>query len=132
MRTVDLDQLADRLEAAADAIGPAIERRMRHVGARGVAAIRSNASGRPGPNIITGAYWASWKDVHQPIPHGAQCTIGTSKPQGRRLEFGFYDMTDSLGRHFFQPPYPHVQPALPFIGATLREQMGLAAEEALT
>jgi hypothetical protein len=131
MTTVDLDQLADRLDAAADAVGPAIERRMRHVGARGVAAIRRNASGRPGPNVITGAYRASWQDVHRSIPHGAMFTLGTTKPQGRRLEFGFYNMTDSLGRHFFQPPFPHVQPALPFIGAVLREQMGLAVEEVL-
>ncbi|MET9436872.1 HK97 gp10 family phage protein [Streptomyces sp. NPDC006551] len=129
MTTIGLDELGDRLDAAADALEPVIQRRMRHVGAQGVAAIRRNASGRPGPNVITGAYRASWQDAHRPIPHGAMCTLGTTKPQGRRLEFGFYDMTDSLGRHFFQPPFPHVQPALPFIGAVLREQMGLVVEE---
>lgn len=126
------DELADRLDAAADNVGPAIRRHMEHVGTIGVAEIQRNASGRPGPNIVNSEepnYHDSWKDVHQPIPHGAMCTIGTTKVQGPRLEFGFYDMTDSLGRHFFQPPFPHVQPALPVIGATLREQMLSAVEE---
>lgn len=126
------DELADRLERAADDVGPAIQRRMRHVGTLGVAQIRRQASGRPGPNVITGHYRASWKAVTRVIPHGAQCTLGTTAPQGRRLEFGFWDMTDSIGRHFFQPPYPHVQPALPFIGTTLREQMVDAVGEVLS
>ena len=133
MTDIDLDGLADRLDAAADAIGPTIERRMRHVGALGAGKIKANASGRPGPNVISSDYRDSWRDTPpRPLPYGAQCTIGTTEPQGRRLEFGFWDMTDSIGRHFYQPPYPHVQPALPFIGAVLREQMGLAVEEVLT
>ncbi|MGW7283942.1 hypothetical protein ACWGH4_00325 [Streptomyces sp. NPDC054847] len=126
------DELADRLEQAADKIGPAVQRRMRHVATLGIATIRRNASGRPGPRAITGAYRASWRDVHQALPYGAQCTIGTDAPQGRRLEFGFWDMTDSIGRHFFQPPYPHVQPALPLIGTILRNQMGEAIDEVLS
>ncbi|WP_228981273.1 HK97 gp10 family phage protein [Streptomyces sp. DH12] len=123
------DELADRLEQAADRIGPAVERRIRHVGTLGVAEVRANASGRPGPNVITGAYRASWRADTRGIPYGAQCTIGSDAPQARRLEFGFYDMTDSLGRHYLQPPFPHVQPALPQIGATLRAQMRQALEE---
>lgn len=129
---MDLEDLAGRLEAAADQIGPVLERRMRHVGTAGVARIRANASGRPGPNVITGQYRASWRAETLGIPHGAQCTIGTDAPQGRRLEFGFWDMTDSIGRHFFQPPYPHVQPALGFIEDTLHQQMRGAAGEIFT
>lgn len=123
------DELANRLDAAADKVGPAIERRMRRVGAAGVAQIKSNASGRPGPNVITGHYRASWRAEIRGIPHGAMCTIGTDAPQGRRLEFGFMGMTDSLGRLFHQPPFPHVQPALSMIGAMMREQMRAAAAE---
>ncbi|WP_147992487.1 hypothetical protein [Streptomyces sp. t39] len=126
------EELAARLEQAADDVAPAIRRQMRRVGPRGVAAIRRHAAGRPGPNIITGHYRASWTDRHWAIPHGALCTIGTRAPQGRRLEFGFWDMYDSLGRHFYQPPYPHVQPALPEIGAVLRDAMGDAIEEVLS
>jgi len=38
--------------------------------------------------------------------------VGTNLPQGPRLEWGFYDMTDSLGRHYYQLPLPHFRPPL--------------------
>lgn len=38
--------------------------------------------------------------------------IGTDLPQAKRLEFGFWDKTDSLGRHFMQYPRPHFRPPL--------------------
>jgi hypothetical protein len=126
---VNLDDLAARLDDAAD--GETIERRMRHVGAVGVARIRANASGRPGPNVITGQYRASWRAESHGIPYGAECTIGTNAPQGRRLEFGFVG-PDALGRIYNQPPFPHVQPALSFIEDTLREQMRDAVGEILS
>jgi hypothetical protein len=91
------DELADRLEHAAMKIGPAIQRGVRHTGEVGVARIRGNASGRPGPNVITGAYRNSWRPQTRSLPYGAVCTIGTDLPYGRRLEFGFTG-TDSLGR----------------------------------
>ncbi|MEV4975515.1 HK97 gp10 family phage protein [Streptomyces scopuliridis] len=123
------DELADRLDQAADRLGPAIERRVQHAAEIGRGLIRSNASGRPGPNIITGQYWASWQTRTRAIPYGAQCTIGTDRPQGRRLEFGFFDMTDSLGRHYYQPPFPHVGPAISAIEAALLQGMRDAATE---
>lgn len=132
MTSIDLDELADRLDAAADRVGPAIQRRMQHVGALGVGKIKANATRRPGPNVITGAYRASWQDVYRPLVDGAHCTLGTAKPQGRRLEFGFMDRYDSLGRYYRQPPFPHVGPAIPAIEALLREQMGMAVEDALS
>jgi hypothetical protein len=124
------DELADRLERAADRIGPAIARGVQHTGVLGKARISGNASGRPGPNVITGAYRNSWQTENRHIPYGAECTIGTNAPQGRRLEFGFVG-TDSLGRSYNQPPFPHVQPALPYIGQTLMGQMRLAVAEVL-
>ncbi|MFF7795544.1 hypothetical protein [Streptomyces sp. NPDC007991] len=124
------DELAERLERASTRIGPAIARGVQHTGELGKARIRGNASGRPGPNVITGAYRNSWQAETRRIPHGAICTLGTMAPQGRRLEFGFVG-TDSLGRSFNQPPFPHVQPALPFIGDTLMAQMRLAVAEVL-
>jgi len=36
--------------------------------------------------------------------------IGTDAPQARRLEYGFWDMIDKLGRHFMQYPRPHWRP----------------------
>ncbi|MGS2592123.1 HK97 gp10 family phage protein [Streptomyces hebeiensis] len=126
------DELASRLDRAATDLGPAIERAVQHAGELGRALIRANASGRPGPNIITGQYWASWQTQTRAIPHGAQCTIGTDRPQGRRLEFGFFDMTDSLGRHYYQPPFPHVGPAVPAIQSALRAGMLSAVSEVLS
>lgn len=127
---MNLDQMAARLEAAADGLSEATERRMRHVAQAGVARIRQNASGRPGPNVITGQYRASWRSEIRGIPYGAECTIGTNAPQGRRLEFGFYG-PDSLGRVYAQPPFPHVQPALAHIEDTLHDQMRQVVEELL-
>ncbi|QLJ06738.1 HK97 gp10 family phage protein (plasmid) [Streptomyces sp. NEAU-sy36] len=122
------EELADRLEHAAMKVGPAIEKAVAHTGEMGVARVRGNASGRPGPNVITGAYRNSWRAETRTLRSGAVCTIGTDLPYGRRLEFGFVGM-DSLGRNYNQPPFPHVQPALPYIGQTLVAQMRLAISE---
>lgn len=124
------EELATRLEHAAMKAGPAIEKAVKHTGELGVAQIRGNASGRPGPNVITGAYRNSWRAETHTLRAGAICTIGTDLPYGRRLEFGFVG-TDSLGRTYNQPPFPHVQPALPYIGQTLVAQMRLAISEVL-
>ncbi len=119
------DELADRLDRAAVRIGPAVQRAVRHTGELGRARIRGNASGRPGPNVITGAYRNSWETNTRRLPYGAMCTIGTNAPQGRRLEFGFVG-PDSLGRVYNQPPFPHVGPAIGYIGATLTMEMRYA------
>jgi hypothetical protein len=124
------DELADRFEAAARRIGPAIARGVEHTGTLGQARIRGNASGRPGPNVITGAYRNSWQASTRRIPYGAMCTLGTDAPQGRRLEWGFTG-TDSLGRSYNQPPFPHVEPAIGFIGTTLMASMRVAVAEVL-
>ena len=38
--------------------------------------------------------------------------VGTPMPQACRLEYGFWDMVDKLGRRFFQRAQPHFRPAL--------------------
>lgn len=125
------DELADRLEHAVMKIGPAIEKGVRHTSTLGVARIKGHASGRPGPNVITGDYRGSWQATgHRRLPHGAMCTLATDRPQARRLEFGFVGI-DAIGRNYNQPPFPHVQPALPFIGATLLASMRFAVAEVL-
>jgi hypothetical protein len=124
------DELAEKLELAAKKIGPAIAHGVEHTGTLGKARIAGNASGRPGPNVITGDYRGSWRTETRRLPYGAICTLGTDRPQGRRLEWGFTG-TDSIGRSYNQPPFPHVQPALPFIEATLMASMRLALAEVL-
>lgn len=110
---MDLADLAQRLDRAADRVGPETNRTVQQQARLGRALIRENASGRPGPNVITGDYRDSWGQP-QPfaVPDGGGATLGTHAVQARRLEYGFYDMTDSIGRHFFQVPRPHVDPAV--------------------
>lgn len=123
-------ELADALEAAAARIPPALRNAVQHEATLLKALIVANASGRPGPNVITGKYIASWKVVTRPLAAGAVATIGTMAAQARRLEFGFAD-TDSLGRVYNQPPFPHVQPALDAWRDGLPDAIGRAVEDVL-
>lgn len=68
-------------------------------------------TGPPGPRIQTGDYVRSISLNVNRTAGGMEAVVGTVKPQGRRLEFGFVG-ADSLGRHYNQPPYPHFRPAL--------------------
>ncbi|MFF6903511.1 HK97 gp10 family phage protein [Streptomyces hydrogenans] len=125
------DEFADRLEAAADRLPDTIADAVRHTAMVGIGHIRANASGRPGPNVITGRYRSSWTATGRLIPYGAECTITTDRSQDYRLEFGFVGV-DSLGRRYNQPPFPHVGPAIPIIEATLKSQIRHAVEEAFS
>jgi hypothetical protein len=109
---MDLDELAGRLERSAIRVGPEVDRTVQQQARLLRALIMENASGRPGPNVITGDYRGSWRVEPFGVPDGGGAEVGTDRPQGRRLEFGFYDMTDSIGRHFFQVPRPHVEPSV--------------------
>lgn len=72
--------------------------------------IKGRASGRPGPRIVTGDYRRSFTTEPFRVLGGTGWVVGTNKVQGPRLEHGFSG-TDSLGRNYNQPPYPHVTPA---------------------
>ncbi|MFE6412546.1 hypothetical protein ACFVOR_37065 [Streptomyces sp. NPDC057837] len=109
---MDLEDLAPLLEQAAARVGPETNRTVQQQARLLRALIMENASGRPGPNVISGDYRGSWKREPFPVPDGGGADVGTREPQGRRLEYGFYDVTDSIGRHYFQPPFPHVDPAV--------------------
>ena len=76
--------------------------------------IQANASGRPGPNAPTGDYRRSWNLRVSKEGGFIVATVGTNRPQARRLEYGFHGV-DSLGRHYNQPPYAHVGPAMDWI-----------------
>jgi hypothetical protein len=67
--------------------------------------------------VLTGQYRGS---IHVEPSTGAYqdfngspfVTVGTDLPQAKRLEFGFFDMTDRIGRHYYQRPRPHFRPPL--------------------
>ncbi|MFH8294968.1 hypothetical protein [Streptomyces sp. NPDC018059] len=125
----DPDQLAAALEAAEARLGPTTARAVRHEALLLQHLIQAAASGRPGPNVITGRYRASWQTQSFPHGHGAMAIVGTFAPQGRRLELGFYG-ADSLGRIYAQQPFPHVAPALAVLQPGFAERIGTAARGA--
>lgn len=98
---------ADRLDRAGSTIQQRLNKSTRHNAMLLETRIKANASGRPGPNVITGNYRRSWRTTHS----GNSSTVHTSAPQARRLEYGFVG-PDSLGRVYNQPPFPHVGPAI--------------------
>ena len=92
------------------------------VGVRGVAVVhmfgvmlqtqvKANASGRPGPQAPTGDYRRSIGLQFSRDGGTVRASVGTNRPQGRRLEFGFTGV-DAAGRHYNQPPFPHFGPAV--------------------
>lgn len=104
-----------KLIAAWDKAGRELDKKtsalIRHHGQLLKTRIQANASGRPGPNAPTGDYRRSWTVEFSGGIGAAKVTVGTNAPQARRLEFGFHG-SDSLGRVYNQPPYPHVAPAI--------------------
>lgn len=87
-----------------------------HWGALTVAAVRAHAQGRPGPEVITGDYLNSIQyDTGYSAMWGTGIgisgfSVGSDAPQAMRLELGFVG-TDSAGRTYNQPPFPHYGPA---------------------
>ncbi|MGD3109493.1 HK97 gp10 family phage protein [Streptomyces sp. YGL11-2] len=123
-------ELARALDRGAVAALAAAETAMRHSAKALVVEVQRNASGRPGPRVVTGRYRTSWQsEVHRAGPV-VVAEVGTSAPQGRRLEFGFVGV-DSLGRHYNQPPFPHLGPAVQGFGPRLVQDLGRAVVEAL-
>jgi hypothetical protein len=93
---------------------------------------QQNASGRPGPNAPTGDYRGSWRV--EPVRDGVDevsRSVGTDRPQARRLEYGFVG-TDSLGRTYDQAPLPHHGPAVDVIEPQWEAAMAAVARQATT
>ena len=65
----------------------------------------------PAPNIHTTDYQGSWSHKATQAGETVEAVVGTNKPQGRRLEFGFIG-PDRKGRVYHQAPRPHVAPAI--------------------
>ena len=118
---IGADILAAELTALAARSRVAERKLVAHYGALYRTRVRARASGRPGPRAITGDYRRSitlelrgggGSGALNYGSSGTTAEIYTNRPQARRLEYGFMNMTDSLGRTFRQPPYPHFEPDL--------------------
>lgn len=96
-----------------------------HYGAVLQRQVRANAGNRPGPRRVSGAYARSIRRRSRPLVSGGYSDIGTDEEQGHRLEAGFAG-TDSLGRRYHQPPYPHFGPALDGLADPFAEGVGAA------
>jgi len=73
--------------------------------------VKAHASGRPGPRTVTGDYRRSITGDVERKAGSVIGVVGTTRPQGARLELG-YSGTDSLGRRYDVGPFPHFRPAL--------------------
>lgn len=122
--------VARRLEQVGDVAWAAVVAVVIAHGLLAETAVKRHASGRPGPNAPTGDYRRSWETKLIRDGDSVYSVTGTNRPQGRRLEYGFHGV-DALGRHYNQPPFPHVQPARDEVEPLLRAAV-LAALKAAT
>jgi hypothetical protein len=121
------DVVARAFGVAAGTIDAKIDKTVHMYGYLLETKIKAHASGRPGPNAPTGDYRRSWTTEYGFFHGDRAAVVGTNAPQGRRLENGFVG-TDSLGRHYNQPPYPHVRPAMLEIEGPFAASLAKAAD----
>lgn len=76
---------------------------------------KDHATGRPGPNVISGRLRGSitWRLGEDEL--GLYADIGTNVEYAARIELG-YQGTDSLGRTYDSPAYPFLRPGLEAAG----------------
>lgn len=74
--------------------------------------------------VKTGDYRRS---IHAERTGPTEVTIGTNKPQGRRLEYGF-NAVDKRGRRYHQAARPHFRPAIDTKGAAAVAEVSKALE----
>lgn len=110
LELVGVEDVSRILSTKAKTANANLSNKVRHYGALLKTRVMAAASGRPGPRAVTGDYRRSWQHEYRGGGSVFTSMVGTSAPQGRRLEFGFYGV-DSLGRHYNQPPFPHARPA---------------------
>lgn len=122
--------LAERLSKVGVAIGPRMTVVVTHYAALLDLEMNRAASGRPGPNVITGDFRRSI--THEIVESGirTEAVAGSGAPQAARLEYGFVG-TDSLGRHYNQPPYPWARPSGDIVEPQFEEAMVALAVEAM-
>jgi bacteriophage HK97-gp10 putative tail-component len=75
-------------------------------------ALAVQATGMPYTPVEKGTLRRSWRVEPATTGTGVfAAKVGPSVVYARRIELGFYDRTDSLGRHFMQRGKPYVKKA---------------------
>ena len=126
VQVIGADRVARDLALAAARLAGETSQVVRRHGVMLVQRIRAHASGRPGPNVITGQYRASW----QSQTTGTATRVWTDAPQAMRLENGFVG-ADSLGRLYNQPPFPHIGPAVDEVEPQFEAALALVVAKVL-
>lgn len=121
------DLIANTFRARAGLIPREVEREVKKNAELLRVKIQQRASGRPGPNVITGEYRSSWQVLRQ---GDGTYVVFSDAPQAARLEYGFAGV-DALGRVYHQPPFPHVNPAADEIEGAFFEDLARVAVKGL-
>lgn len=105
----DATHVAEYLSRVAFAGPVVLGEAVTYWGFAGLAKVKANASGRPGPRRRTGDYTRTMNVEIVRQAAMVRATIGTNAAQALRLEYGFVG-ADSLGRVYNQKPLPHWGP----------------------
>lgn len=90
--------------------------------------VQQFASGRPGPNVVTGDYRSRIRIMSRSAGRTfSTVDVGTDHPAARRLEEGFVGI-DSLGRHYQQPAFPHWKPGILALGVSKKKYAAILRE----
>lgn len=130
MHVVGADVAAAQLLARAAAVDVVVREVVRSQGEQLRVTVQAAASGRPGPNVITGAFRSGITLDVDGGPGHATATVSSTAPQAYRLEFGFRGQ-DRLGRTYNQPPYPSFGPAFDAMESSMGIIVVAAIREAL-
>ncbi|MCZ0983970.1 hypothetical protein O1L60_45230 [Streptomyces diastatochromogenes] len=93
----DADQLAAAMAQAAARVGPATARAVGHEAMVLQALIQAAASGRPGPNAITGRYRASWQVQVRPAATAPPPRSAPSRPRAAAWNWASTEPTPWAG-----------------------------------
>jgi hypothetical protein len=85
-----------------------------YYGERLVEQVKLNASGAPGPKIITGRYRDSIRGSFHMSGVDGRAEAYTDEEYGHRLEYGGISRTQN--KNLLTQPYPHFRPALTTVG----------------
>lgn len=124
------EDLARGMNRTATALPQQVTAAVRNLTRDGLAKVRANASGRPGPERVTGEYVGKMTTRVSARGGEIEGEVFVIDPRAKRLEFGFVG-TDSLGRSVNSPPYPHWQPTRDWLEERVPDELGDAVRTAV-